>query len=389
MLRINHITSLCIALAALLMAGCDTYSGADSSARFAVGGQLDAQSKQQFITVESQVAWTTSIEYLTPADHTDWITLSPTSGSGNANVMMLFGTNPLDVPRSAEITFSFGAHKQVLHFSQREAGAKPEATHTKGWLELPAFEADQERYYFTRHMLPSSGGSERSYSALYDAESMIPLWVAYPLCKAHFNSGAVRTNYWGQFDPNIPEEKQPYMGKSYNGYYDRGHMLPSASRDNTASDNDQTYYPSNLTPQLSGLNQKKWANIEGQVRSWAESCDTLYVVTGAVLQTVGGGESVATTYPNSEGSSVRVAIPNYYYKALLQYTLKDGNPVYQAVAIWVPHEAASGNATVSDLITIDQLEERVGIDLFTNLDDQTESRVESSYNLNAWGDIAQ
>ena len=80
-----------------------------------------------------------------------------------------------------------------------------------------------------------------------------------------------------------------------------------------------------------------------------------------------------------------MAIPNYYYKALLQRKGTDENSTYQAMAIWVPHKAATGNATKDDIITIDRLEELTGIDFFHNLDDTTEQKVESQYDLNFWG----
>jgi endonuclease G len=82
-----------------------------------------------------------------------------------------------------------------------------------------------------------------------------------------------------------------------------------------------------------------------------------------------------------------VAIPNYYYKALLQRRGTGASSSYQAMAIWVPHKAATGNATKSDLITIDRLEELTGIDFFHNLDDTTEQSVESYYDLLYWSGI--
>ena len=159
-------------------------------------------------------------------------------------------------------------------------------------------------------------------------------------------------------------------------------MLPSASRLGSNNDNRQTFYPTNMTPQLSGLNQKKWASIENQVRDWANSCDTLYVVTGAVLQTVGGNEAINYTFCKSD-SNKDVAIPNYYYKALLQYRKSGGT--YQAMAIWVPHAGASGPATMEDIITIDRLEELTGLDFFHNLSDDVEVAVEQNVNPTYWG----
>lgn len=353
----------------------------DYNVTFKTGNEVSASTQQQFIIVESNVGWSATVTYLSPESHTDWITLSPESGSGNANVVMTFGKNTLDQARRADIIFYFAGHTQTLHFLQHPEGHQVGGESLGGWLELPSFEADNNRYYFSKHMLPSTGNAKRSFSLLYDSDIYHSLWVAYPLYADVLGSGN-RTNAWGIFDPNIPTSKQLNMERSYSGY-DRGHILPSASRAKSTSDNRQTFYPTNMSPQLAGLNQQKWAGIEGQVRNWANSCDTLYVVTGAVFQTVGGNESVKYTYCRSD-SSKDVAVPNYYYKALLQRRGTGNNSSYTAVAIWVPHKAASGLATKEDLISIDELEQKTGIDFFHNLDDSIEESVESQYNPLYW-----
>ena len=71
-----------------------------------------------------------------------------------------------------------------------------------------------------------------------------------------------------------------------------GHQIPSADRTTSNIANSQTFYFTNMTPQLSVLNGQMWANLEGQVRTWMAASDTLYVVTGAVLKTVNGNEAV-------------------------------------------------------------------------------------------------
>ena len=121
-----------------------------------------------------------------------------------------------------------------------------------------------------------------------------------------------------------------------------------------------------------------------QAKRMADNCDTLYVVTGAVFRTVGGNESVNTTSCRSD-SGKQVAIPNYYYKALLQLQIRGGVKSYQAIALWVPHTPASGAATMDDAITIDRLEELTGYDFFPNLDPSTEASVESTIDNRFWG----
>ena len=349
---------------------------------FNVGETVSHSTSYQFLSVTSDEAWSIEVVYLLPEDHYDWCNLSATSGEGSSNIVMNFGKNTLEVDRSLKVIVTFRSEVQELTMTQRSAYSPTVEEDLSGWLELPTFVTDESRYYFSKHLLPSTNNKERSFSLFYDAHNFIPLWVAYPLCNGNIGGSGVRVDDWGIFDPNIPQNKQLYMKSSYAGSYDRGHMLPSASRLGNNEDNRQTFYPTNMTPQLSGLNQKKWASIEGQVRNWAKSCDTLYVVTGAVLQTVGGRENISYTYCRSDNDK-DVAIPNYYYKALLQY--RKSTNTYQALAIWVPHIPDTGNATMDDVITIDELESRLGIDFFHNLDDVTEQKVEAAVDPRYWG----
>ena len=384
---IQRLATLVVSVALTLTTACFPYQPPQpNSVTLSAGETVAHSTAQQFISIASEYAWTIEIDYLAPDGVEGWCSLSKTSGEGNENVIMSFGKNTLKENRSLTLRVKFPREDIELNFTQLAAGEEPKPepniTTTPKWLELPAFTADnQDRVYFSKHMLPSKNYKERSFSVLYDTEIYHPYWVAYPLCKGNIRGSGQRVDDWGIMDPNIPNDKQLYMSSSYYGNYDRGHMLPSASRLGSNEDNRQTFYPTNMSPQLSGLNQKKWASIEGQVRGWGEGCDTLYVVTGAVFRTVGGNENINTTSCRSD-SGKQVAIPNYYYKALLQ---RKGS-TYQAMAIWVPHKAASGSIdTATDIITIDRLEELTGIDFFHNLDDTTEQIVESQYDLSLWG----
>lgn len=374
------ITYLAVATIALWATACNSLSHNPNVVSFGTGATVGYTTKNQFLSIATDFAWSIDIEYISPEGASDWCKLNKTEGEGNANVIMTFGENKLDEDRSLKLIVTFPNESVELLFTQLSALSQNNQGDLSGWLELPKFEADQKQYYFSKHMLPSKNNQERSFSIFYDADIYHPLWIAYPLCRGNINGTGSRQDAWGIFDPNIPTEKQLYMSRSYYSNYDRGHMLPSASRLGSDEDNRQTFYPTNMSPQLSGLNQKKWASIEGQVRNWGEGCDTLYVVTGAVFKTVGGNESVSFTQCRSDNSK-DVAIPNYYYKALLQ--LRQGS--YYAMAIWVPHKAASGVATLDDVITIDRLEELTGLDFFHNLSDNIEATVESTIDNTYWG----
>ena len=236
------------------------------------------------------------------------------------------------------------------------------------WMELPQTKDDDGLdFYFHEHV--TGGKADRSWSFDYDSKALLAHWIAYPLNKTLRGSGT-RTDQWG-LDPKVPASQQPVLYTTYkadNGKkYARGHQLPSADRLDY-SENVKTFYFTNMTPQLSGLNSASWADLENRVRVWCESFDTLYVVTGC---TVKGSTEVA--YDN-DGKAVTV--PTGYYKALLGYK-KDGSignssqsGGYIGCAFWFDHVAFSGDF-MTKAMTISELEEKTGVNFFVNLPEAT------------------
>ena len=159
----------------------------------------------------------------------------------------------------------------------------------------------------------------------------------------------------------IPASMQPNMGSTYGGGWTRGHQIPSADRYNTAA-NKSTFYPTNMTPQEYNFNAKIWANLEQKIRDYAVSSDTLYVVTGCVLDG-------STTYSGSN-SGFTVKVPAAYFKAALQKSTSTsvGRSGWRAAAWYLPHDSGIASGRFTDYVmTVDALEAKLGYDLFVNL----------------------
>jgi endonuclease G len=65
--------------------------------------------------------------------------------------------------------------------------------------------------------------------------------------------------------------------------YDRGHLAPAADFKWSATAMSESFYMSNMSPQVPGFNRGIWKNIESTVRNWAVENDEIYIVTGPVL----------------------------------------------------------------------------------------------------------
>ena len=337
---------------------------------------VEAGGYSQFIYVKASSSWRITITSVDGGEPVDWIIADPSCGSGDMDVTLKVEENKSEKERSAVITVENSAGKALKTISQKAKGSevKPDPTPSggnlspkTGWKELPAIPEGMDAF---THSMTVGSVSTRNYSFLWDYDNLVAPWVAYPLCKWNIGNNIKRTNAWG-LDPLLPEGKQPvlYRGfsKGNNGWYARGHQIPSADRLTSYESNSMTFYGTNMTPQIQdGFNGDIWATLEGKVRSWANSSDTLYVVTGCVID-----------YP--EGQTVKYALDNYgkkvsvptaYYKVVLRYMKNStvGYSGYSACAVWLDHKVYSTkNIDSKYSMSVKDLEKKVGMDFFVNL----------------------
>lgn len=275
---------------------------------------------------------------------------------------------------------------------------------TAGWLELPSYTTEGmagtttstlSDLYRVTHKAEMGGTEQRNYTLLYDPEMLASYWVAYPICSDHLASG--RDDQWGLYDPKVPAGKQVNMSRGYGvnvydehgnqtNYYARGHQIPNADRNGVEAMQLQTYYPTNITPQLqNGFNGGIWVDLEGAVRSAVHDGDTVYVVTGAAFRKKGGSEEIKTI---TNTYSETTPVPNYYWKVLLKVKW-NGNGVNGACAVgfWLEHRddlRTSTSAYQDYATTVDQIEQWTGFDFFANLPPELQAACENKSDWNAF-----
>ncbi len=171
---------------------------------------------------------------------------------------------------------------------------------------------------------------------------------------------AVQQDY---FVVNVVDGKRKYDGFGY----DRGHLAPSADFRWSAKALSESYYYSNISPQLPGFNREGWVAIENEMRAYVMKHERpLYVVTGGVLH---------EELPVQERSVNKVSIPEFYYKVAVDPEIGQG------IGFLVPHQAHLKSPD-HYVVSIDSVESFTGIDFFTLLENQHE--VESITNAVHW-----
>lgn len=351
---------------------------------------VEAGGYSQFIYVKASSSWRITITSVDGGEPVDWIIADPSSGSGDMDVTLKVEENKSEKERSAVITVENSAGKASKTISQKAKGSevKPDPTPSggnlspkTGWMELPAIPEGMDAF---THSMTVGSVSTRNYSFLWDYSNLVAPCVAYPLCKWNIGNNIKRTNAWG-LDPLLPEGKQPVLFRGFsegnNGWYARGHQIPSADRLTSYESNSMTFYGTNMTPQIQdGFNGDIWATLEGKVRSWANSSDTLYVVTGCVID-YKDGETVKYAVDNY---GKKVTVPTAYYKVVLRYMKNStvGYSGYSACAVWLDHKVYSTKTIDSSYsMSVDDLEKRLNIDFFVNLPakvgEETTARIEA------------
>ena len=253
------------------------------------------------------------------------------------------------------------------------------------WMELPEIK-DASAYRI--HTAPIGEKNYRNYSYLFDSKNMVALWVAYPLCDLYTKKTVQRTDKWA-FDPFLAEDAQPAYFKAGNIYddgkggakYNRGHQLPSADRLASTRMNEQTFYFTNIAPQLAdkAFNAGVWGDLESAVRTWSassNSTDSLYVVTGCLVD--------KPIEYRKDNNGKQVSIPNAFYKAVVR--LSKGS--YIGAAFYLDHKNYQGQpATLKDFaLSIKELEEKTGLTFFVNLpsDKAAAIKAENPKNNSFW-----
>lgn len=199
------------------------------------------------------------------------------------------------------------------------------------------------------------------YVVAYSETKANPLWVAYRL-------GADQGHSCPRLDRFRTDDRT--RGRvTHNDYtnagYDRGHMAPSHNIGSRygCSAQDETYFMSNIAPQIPVLNQRPWGALEVLESGYPASVGQVWVITGPIFDPV---------WLNRLCSGIE--IPTAFYKIII----RESNGTPDVLAVIFDQDTQPG-VTLSTLVrTVDEIEQRTGIDFLAELPDVVENAVEST-----------
>ncbi len=220
-----------------------------------------------------------------------------------------------------------------------------------------------------------------AYCLVFDDNHKIAKWTAHIISHEIVNGVVSRTNDFrvDTLIKNGSSEEADYFLKyeddngkiKYDGFgYDRGHLAPSADFRWSQIALSESYYYSNMTPQLPEFNREIWAEIEDFMRQYVYDNPTkdIYVVTAPILN---------DNLKKQPRSKNKISIPEYHYKIAVDLEDKKG------IAFLVPQENL-GYPIESYVVNIDSIEKITNINFYPKLSAQDENKIETSADIRQW-----
>lgn len=202
------------------------------------------------------------------------------------------------------------------------------------------------------------------YSLGYNNYLKTAEWVSYILDKELGNDVERKNNF--RVDPDIKTEFQTTPDDYDEPVYQQGHLANSESIDQTQSANDETFYMSNMTPQLPTHNKGIWKGLENRERKWANKRGRVIVLAGPVY------------HADISYIGDRVPVPSAYWKVIY-------DPVSEeAIAYLIPHKNLRTKQLDNYLVSIDHIEAMYDLDLLSLLEDQLEAEIEKITQKKQW-----
>ena len=209
-----------------------------------------------------------------------------------------------------------------------------------------------------------------AYISYFNTKHRIPNCVIYELtatqvAQCDAPGAEKRKNYQFNADPMCSASPQ-WSDYKHSGY-DRGHMVPANDMKWSKTSMEESFYMTNICPQLHALNDGCWRKLELAIHRWAKRDKRLIIAAGPVLKNV----------MHTIGPDRNISVPAAFYKVV--YAPNQG----RAIGFIFNNEKNSGGYA-SHAVSVDYVERVTGIDFFCALDDALENKIEAHSSIDMW-----
>jgi endonuclease G len=208
------------------------------------------------------------------------------------------------------------------------------------------------------------------YVISYNYKRNVANWVSWELNKNWYGNF---DRYKGKFitDKSLPADFYHVTHGDYtNSGYDRGHMVRSEERTNSAANNKSTFLLTNILPQRPDLNQGVWLNLEYYCEDLCKKQDKeLFLIAGGIFH-------------HDNRIDDLVAIPDSCFKIIVVLDkgqkLKDINENTTVIAVVMPNiQGVRNDKWEKYKSTIRRIENSTGYNFLSNLSQHIQDKLET------------
>ena len=191
------------------------------------------------------------------------------------------------------------------------------------------------------------------FAVMYSGVSRTPLWSAEYLDRKRLQQ-AKEIDREDSFheESRLPKSMRAKLSDYSSSGYDRGHLAPNGNMANRSQQYD-SFSLANIAPQSPRNNRYIWRNIESATRYLTQQYGEVYTITG-----------VAFTSKKTKQLADRVLVPSHFFKAVYIPATN------QAGVYYAPNDESER----IEVISLDELTAKIGIDVLPVLDAQTKAQ---------------
>ena len=215
----------------------------------------------------------------------------------------------------------------------------------------------------------------------YSEKHEVPRWVAHIILPDVITGTVTRTNDFRP-DPFVTTgsavEADYYLKElnadstwEYDGFgYDRGHLAPSADFRWSQKALSESYYYSNITPQVPEFNREGWGDLEDAIRGYIfrNPSTQIQVITGPVLH---------DSLKRIERGIHKVSIPEYFWKIAFDEKNK------KAIGFMMPNQDIA-KPLKTYAVPISKIEKVTGLRFFSKLKPEELADIRNQKNISDW-----
>jgi endonuclease G len=190
-----------------------------------------------------------------------------------------------------------------------------------------------------------------AYAINYNYITKVPFYAAEHITISNLVKNAPRKDDFRE-DPEVPAQHRATLADYAGMGFDRGHVAPAADMTFNAKAMSESFFLTNMMPQVPGNNRGIWKYLEENVRYWVQVKGEVYVITGTLFDTP----------PKMMN---KVAIPSHVYKIVIDP--KSG----KQIAYLFPNEKLDPKLIDNYAVSVTTIEQKTNINFSPALTNNT------------------